>query len=241
MLSFIATTFAQKESIDLKTEKREVSTFNSLDISGRFVVEIYYSEIPEISITAAEKYIHTIETKVENGMLQVNMLDAIGEENISLIDGVRMKYKDYLIRKPIEVKIGVNKLSIINLAGLSNLRMDKVMQVDDLYVSMGDGAKASLRIHSTDKVDITLTGRSKLDIDGHANQFILNVHGASSVVGSNFKVKDLTINQTGASRAETYATESLDATLVGATKLSCWGSPKSIKQKVAMGSSIDIQ
>lgn len=50
---------------------------------------------------AAEEYIADVETVVENGVLKINMIDLTDNKNVSIVDGLRTKYNDYLIRNPI--------------------------------------------------------------------------------------------------------------------------------------------
>lgn len=243
LLLISSTTFAQagNEKLTTVTETRELSEFTSIEISGRFAVTLYHSAKPEVSVTAADKYIEDVETVVERGVLKVNMLNLIGSENVSVIDGVKIKYSDYLLRKPIEVKIGINKLNILNLAGVSNVAMKEVLNTDMFYLSVGDASKANLNLNISDKLDVYMAGSSRVELKGNAKKMEAAIHGASSLTAGNLKLKDTEIELSGASRAEIHSTKSLATTLKGATKLQCTGSPQIIKQDVSIGSSLIIK
>ncbi len=232
---------SERTESSVSTEIREVPAFNAIDISGRFAVVIYNSDTPEVSVTASSRYIADVVTSVDNGTLRVNMANLIGDENVSIVDGVKTKYNDYLLRKPIEIKIGVKGLNILNLSGLSNLVAKETMEAEKFYISLGDAAKVFMNLDISDSLDVHLAGAAKLDLEGKTNYLKLNVHGASSVSASKLTAAHSEVQLTGAARADIHTTESLDADLKGASKLNCTGSPKSVKQKSTMGSGITIK
>lgn len=242
-----STAFAQqnneKETGDLpvKTENRTIAAFDNIDISGRFNVTLYNNATPEVSVTTAEKYIGDVETKVEGKTLIIKMKNLIGNENVTIIDGIKTKYNDYFIRKPIEIKIGIGNISVINLAGITNVESNETWRANELFLSFNEASKARLTVEVSNKLDVNLSGASKLDVKGKATNFNIGVHGASSLQAKDLKSQHAKVALSGAGRAEIFASESLDAELKSASKLICTGSPKSIKQNASMGTSISVK
>ncbi len=245
--AFTASVFAQNNESDnnedftVVTQMRDVSSFKSIDISGRFSVKLYQSEQPEVSVITIEKYISNVETKVENNVLKINMLEKTDEEKSGIFDGLKAKYNDYLIRQPIEIHIGVTDINIINLSGATSLETDGKLKLNSLYMSLGDASKASMNVEVTKEMNVSLTGATKLDVTGSVNVFQAGVHGASSLEAQGLKSKSAKVEMSGAARAEVHASEAIDADLKGATKLVCTGSPKSVKQSMSRAASITIK
>lgn len=245
-LAFSLSIFAQKKDNEraeftVVSQVREVSAFQSLDITGRFLVKLYQSAQPELSVITADKYIPNVETKVESNVLNIKMIDKSGEEKSGVLDGLKTKYNDYLIRQPIEIHIGVTNINIINLAGVTTLETDGKLNLNTLYMSIGDASKATMNLEISKELNVSLTGATKLDVVGSAVKFEVGVHGASALDAKDLKTKSAKVELTGAARAEVQASDALDADLKGATKLVCTGSPKSVKQTISRASSITIK
>ncbi|HHT22367.1 MAG TPA: DUF2807 domain-containing protein [Bacteroidales bacterium] len=244
LIMFSATVFAQNNNestteFTVVSQNREVSDFQSIDISGRFLVKLYASQKSEVSVITAARFIENVETTSANGVLRVNMKDKSDEQGI--IDGLKTKYNDYLIRQPIEIHIGVTNINIINIAGATTLETNGKLKLQTLYMSIGDASKVNLNVEIAKELNVSLTGASKMDVVGSTNKLTVGVHGACSLDGKNLKAKTVKVELSGAGRAEVHATEEIDADLKGASKLVCNGSPKSVKQSVSRASAITIR
>ncbi len=232
---------SQKNEYKIVSEKRNVSSFESVEVSGRFLVMLYPSTTPEVTVMAAEEYIRDVETVEEMGVLKINMLDLTDNKNVSIVDGLKTKYNDYLIRQPIEIHIGVTKISKIVVKGVTTIETGSLLKLQNLYISISDASKANLKVDIENGFMASLSGATKMDISGKSADADISVSGASSFEGKDFMIRNAKIELTGASRAETHVSESLDADLKGATKLICTGSPKNIRQNASRSSAIVIK
>lgn len=246
LIMFSATIFAQNNNestteFTVVSQNREISDFQSIDITGRFLVKLYASEKPEVSVITAEKFIDIVETTSANGVLKINMKDKSAEDKKGVLDGLKTKYNDYLIRQPIEIHIGVKNINIINVAGVTTIESDGTLKLQTLYMSIGDASKVNLNVEIAKELNVSLTGASKMDVSGSTDKLTIGVHGACSLDGKDLKAKTVKAELSGAGRAEVYATEEIDADLKGASKLVCNGSPKTVKQSVSRASAITIR
>ena len=232
---------SQKKEYTIVSEKRNVASFETIDISGRFVVMLYPDTKPEVTVMAAEEYIADVETVVENGVLKINMIDLTDNKNVSIVDGLRTKYNDYLIRNPIEIHVGVTNFSKIYVKGVTTLETESMLKLQNLYIDINDASKANLDIEVENGFMAALSGASKINIKGKAMNADISASGASSFEAKDLMIRNAKISLSGASRAEIHASESLDADLKGATKLICTGSPKNIRQNASRGSGIIVK
>ena len=231
----------KKTEYKVVSEVRNVASFETIDVSGRFLVMLYPGTKPEVTVVAADEYIADVETVVENGVLKINMLDLTDNKNVSIVDGLKTKYNDYLIRQPIEIHIAVTNVTKIFVNGVTTLETESMLKLQNLYININDASKANLNIEIDNGFMAALSGASKMDIYGKAENADISVSGASSFEGKDFKTHNAKMTLSGASRANIHVTESLDAELKGATKLVCSGSPKNIRQNASRGSSIVIK
>ena len=246
LISVFATMAQTKEAVkkaeyNVISEDRNIASFETIDISGRFLVKLYPSSTPAITVTAADEYISFVETNVENGVLKINMRNLTSDKNVNIIDGLKNKYNDYLIRQPIEIRVGVVNLNQILVKGVTTVETESILKLQNLYLNISDASKANLKIDIASGFSAAISGASKVELSGRTVNSDINISGASSLEGKDFQAKNSKVVLSGASRAEMHVTENLDAELKGATRLVCSGSPKSIKQNASRGSSIVIK
>jgi hypothetical protein len=232
---------AKKATSNAITVTRNVPEFQSIQINGRFLVKLYNSTKSEVKIVALEEYIPKVETVVENGFLSVRMADNAKNENANFFEGLKAKYGDFLVRQPIEIQIGVPDVKNIKVNGVTTVQTDSPLKLQKLNLEIGDATKANLNLELEDEFIATVSGASKMQVSGKTQNLQVYVNGASSYEGSDLSAQNVKVVLTGASRAELQALNSIDATLKGATKLVCTGSPKQIKQEASVGSSISIK
>ncbi len=223
----------------LQTENRDIASFDKISVNGRFNISINQSEKQEIKIIAPEKIISNVRTENINGVLTINMIDP--NQSKTLLESIKDKWSDYLIRKPIEISISVSNLQTIDSKGASTIDLLGLLNANELQINLSGATKATLNTQIGNQLNVSLEEASKLDIKGEVGKLYLNCNGASVFNGNNLAAKDVEVYLIGASRANVYASESIDAKLAGVTKLVCKGNPKQIKQDVSRGSSIVIQ
>ncbi len=84
-------------------------------------------------------------------------------------------------------------------------------------------------------------GASRADIDGSANDLNIDVSGASKVDADELKAQNVVVEASGASKANVYAIQSIDAPASGASSIGCEGNPKFQKKSDSMGSKVSIK
>lgn len=240
MLMLALPAFSQNAgNVELTTESRQLTSFDRVNITGRFRVIIYESGTQQVSVTAPDKLLGAVETSVESGVLKINMQQDSANNNV--LENLKAKYNDYLLRQPIEIKIGVADLKNISARGASRIESQGVLNLSNLTVELSGASKAELNCQIGNNLIVSLTEAVKLDIQGSATNVVVTGNGASAYNGEKLIAKSAKVELNGASRAEVYASESFEANLNGATKVVCIGSPKNVKQHASRGSSITVK
>lgn len=240
---FALPTFAQQTSdanFELITENRELPAFDNIQVTGRFRVLISQGDVQKVSVTVPDKFLETVETKVESGTLNINMVDLKKEKEAGVIENLKTKYNDYLLRQPIEVMIEVPNLTYIIARGASRVESMGVLNLNKLMLYFSGASKAELDVDAAN-LEAHLSEAVKIDIRGATDNLLVKANGACAFNGAKLESKDAKVELAGASRAEVHASESFDANLSGATKVVCTGSPKNVKQYASRGSSITIR
>lgn len=241
MFAFQAVAQNTDSDIQAATDKRSATAFESIHINGRFKITLFNSDSYQISVTAPEKLLDEIETKIVNGELNIHMSETSKDKDSSYFDNLKTKYNDYLIRKPVEIRVGAPNLKSIYAKGASMLDTEGTLNLAELNIDFSGATKGDFDCNISGSLQVSLTEASKLDMQGTTSKISITANGASAYNGAKMHAKDAKVNLSGASRAELHATESIDANLSGATKVVCTGSPKSVKQQASRGSSVSIK
>ena len=122
------------------------------------------------------------------------------------------------------------------------VRFDRLGEVettveDGVLRVLGKGNHGGRAVISVPTLDaLSLSGASKIDIDGDVDSLRLDAVGASKIDAEELTVKDLHLNVSGASKAEVYVTGTLWAQAAGASKITYHGNPE-VLQSLAVGAS----
>ena len=120
-------------------------------------------------------------------------------------------------KTPLRIRISVPTLDGLDLSGAS---------------------KGNVTNIKTDKFDLELSGASRLTISGEADSLDADLSGASSLEAGELRTAYTTIEASGTSRANVFATDILTAEASGASRVAYAGNPQSIVKDVSGASSV---
>lgn len=244
ILTGLLSAFAQNSSsldFEVTTQSREIPTFHSIEVIGRFKIIVSPIENANLSITAPNKLLDAVETTVKNGILHINMPNAVKSIDANILKHLKMQFNDYLIRQPIEIHIGAGKLQNITAKGASRIETLATLETSDLQLNFSGAAKGELKINVGNHLTVSLVEAARLEMEGSAEKAIVSANGAATFYGEKMPIKDAQLILNGASRAEMHITKNADIELNGATKAVCIGNPRIVKQQVSRGSSITMK
>jgi len=169
----ITTASAQKTISDANAQKRNVSGFHAIEVSGG--IDLYLSQGEEaIAVSAAKtEYRDKIITEVKDGVLKI----WFDWKNSSKFEWSNRKMKAYVSFKDIDRLEG---------SGGSDINVDGSIKVAKLEMEISGGSDFDGKVE-TDELKIQASGGSDVDISGKAARLTIHESG-----GSDFKGYDLT-------------------------------------------------
>ena len=170
MVGQTKTTNPDKSGEATVSEKRNLMNFEKIDITGKFTVTLYASSQPEVSINTAEEYIPLVETKIEDNTLKVKI---VNPDNNNFFKNIKAKFNDYIVRSPIEIRIGIANLSELNVNGISTIKSETPLNSSTLLINLSEASKADLTI-SAENLFISLAGASKIKLAGKADGRVIS-------------------------------------------------------------------
>jgi hypothetical protein len=172
VMGLITTASAQKTINDANAEKRNVSGFHAIEVSGG--IDLYLSQGEEaVAVSAAKnEYRDKIITEVKDGVLKIYF----EWKNNLKFDWGNHKMKAYVSFKNIDRLEG---------SGGSDISIDGLIKVTKLEMEVSGGSDFDGKIE-TDDLKIHASGGSDVDISGKAARLTIHASG-----GSDFKGYDL--------------------------------------------------
>lgn len=134
------------------------------------------------------------------------------------------------------IKVKMPTLAGVNFSGGTNSEIEgfESDQQLDLYLSGGSICQLEAGYR---KVNIVLSGASKLDMEGLGDEMKLDLSGASLLMAFEYPVRIADVKVSGASHGRVTVTDDLDAVASGASRLLYRGSP-SVSSDVSGASSV---
>jgi hypothetical protein len=164
----------------IKTEKRDIGTFASVDVSGAYEVEIVCQKQPSLEVEGDDNILPLVQTYVKNNTLFIT------------------SERGFNVKKPIKVRITTGNLEGVNSTGASKITLDGVK--NEQLVIETSGASKIDAAGETKSLQIESSGASTVDVRdlraarvkvslsgaGHANVYAseevnADVSGAASV------------------------------------------------------------
>ena len=197
----IITAPAQKTIRDANAEKRSVSGFHAIEVSGG--IDLYLSQGDEAVAVSASKdeYRDKIVTEVKNGVLKI-WFD--WKSNIR-IDWGNHKLKAY---------VSCKNLDGLEASGGSDVEVDGLLKTTklDLEISGGSDFKGKLE---SDELKVNASGGSDVSISGKAARLTIEASGGSDFGGYDFAADICNIEASGGSDVHVTVNKELSASASG--------------------------
>jgi len=203
-------------------ENRKLGAYHAIDISGNFELTLKKDSVQEVIVSSPNDFLSKVITKVENGVLYIYS------------DGI-------LMNRTLKVTVSSDSIRSLVAKGACKIESDSPLLARNFSLELFGASEANLDVKVTGEVNLDLKGASKVDIKGSCNTIKFVGVGASSIDAENLIAKDAVIHLSGATHAQVYASESLNAEAFGASEIDCKGHPKNVKKTDNIGSSINIE
>jgi len=168
---------------EIKVEKRSLSGFTAVNVSGAFEVEITAQKEPGLELEGDGNLLPLVRTEVNDGVLEV------------------YNEKPYSTKNAIRVRISVPRLDAVSTSGASDVLVKGVKSEDFNISTSGAG---SLKISGEARaLGVELSGAGEVDAkDLRSERVSVNSSGAAEATV--YASEDLTVSASGAGTVNYY-------------------------------------
>jgi hypothetical protein len=220
ILSIITMIAANAQSGEKNLQKRQVSGFHGVDVSGG--IDLYLSYGTEsVAISASTEVREHVVTEVVGGILQIHM-----ERNWSY-DGDG-KVKAY---------VSLNNLKSLEGSGGGDIIFENLIKAEDLDLHLSGGGSLKGKLNANHLV-IEQSGGSDVKLSGNVKSLTLNASGGGSLNGFDLVTDYASIHASGGSATELTVNKELRAVVSGGGDITYKGAASVKEIKSSGGGSV---
>jgi hypothetical protein len=192
---------------EILTENRKVKSFDAIEISSAFDIELTQGNTESLVIEAQENVMEHVRTEVIGNTLKI------------YIKGNLRKVKD------LKAIISFKMIDRIELSGACDLQSMNKFELKDLELDLSGATEVNLNLDAT-TIRVDASGASEIHMDGNAMELELDISGASEINTLDLVVEDVFVDASGASDVKVFAKRELRVDASGATSVRYKGSPQ---------------
>lgn len=213
-LSFAAV--AQEE-----TRTLSFSNFDRLDMGSAFVINVSQGSGYKITATGRKQDLDELEAKVTNSTLHVGYKDRTWNKN----------------RERVTFTITMPKLRGLAFSGASRSSVKGFRDVDQLDLDISGASNAEIEVDAA-RVNADFSGASTVVLTGKATRMQSEISGATSLKAYDLKLAEASVEASGASKAQLFVTERLQADASGASSIRYRGGASNVRSNTSGAGSV---
>lgn len=203
-----------------KTETREITSFDKIEVTGNIKVEMKLGETESVMIKTMNVDPKEIITEVKNKLLKIKMSSNLFDDNVQVT--IYLTFK--------EIK------EITSNAG-AEIRIKDRIEGDKLFVSATSGGRILMKVN-LNEIDIKVYQGAHVEISGNCKiqESFISTGGVLSA--STFECDEVFIKMNAKAQAEIIANQKIDANVKSGANLSFFGKPTEESLKTSLGGNI---
>jgi Putative auto-transporter adhesin, head GIN domain len=192
----------------IKTETRDLSSFNSLSIECSGNVEIIASETFRVELSAQENLLSFMESEVKGNTLKLDFKDNLWSS------------------EPINIKVYVPNLEEISLGGSANIVAKLPLSGEKLDLSVGGSGNIEVGSADFKKVVCAVGGSGNINVSGKTESIEASISGSGGVDSQNLVAQTGEASISGSGTVTCNISQKLEASISGSGEVQYKGSPE---------------
>lgn len=213
--------YAQWETVtgngNIKKETRQVTGFTGVSLSGSMNVQISYGSSNEITVEGDENILPYIETKVDDGVLQVKTKSRTG-----------FKTKNKLM-----VYVSLTKITELRVSGSGNITGAGDFSNDGKTdISVSGSGNIDVGMNSFSETKISVSGSGNVTLKGKStNNIEATISGSGNIDCINVQCNDVFAHVSGSGNVRVFANKSINARVSGSGNIYYKGAATNVSLK----------
>ncbi|WP_234735991.1 head GIN domain-containing protein [Tellurirhabdus bombi] len=205
-----------------ETRTFSLSNFDRLDLGSAFVITVTQGSNYKITASGRQSDLEDLDASIGNNKT------------------LRIRYKNNSFgnnrHERVTLTITMPNLSGVSFSGASKSTVTGFRNMGDFTADISGASSSTIDVDAS-QVSIDISGASNATLKGKAKTLNGEVSGAASLKAFDLKLESATVEASGASKAQVFATSRLQADASGASSVNYKGSP-SVQSHTSGASSV---
>ncbi|PJJ79395.1 head GIN domain-containing protein [Mucilaginibacter auburnensis] len=195
-----------------KTDKRQLTAFSQLEITGSFNVTLVQDSSNAVTITADDNIVSVIKTDVSGDKLKISS-----------------DKKNLCSTKEIAITIGVRNLKAISASGAIDMASRGHLNLGDLDIDLAGATKLNLDVTAAN-IETEASGVNEITLKGQARSHKIEFSGSGNLKAFDLVTGNYNIESSGQSDCEINVLNELNIHTTGASEIKYKGTPTKINK-----------
>ena len=206
------------------TERRTTAPYDEIKVAGFFDVSLVEGKEGNIVIEGEENIIPVVVVEVKN-----NALTIYTDKNTSLSS-----------KKRLLIKIPVEAVSSISLAGSGSITSKTTIKAEDIAIQLSGSGDINLTLASQN-VKASLSGSGDIVLTGTTDNYDTSLAGSGDIKSEELVAKNVSAALSGSGDISVNCSNDLQAKVAGSGNISCKGTPVTKDTKVSGSGRISMK
>jgi hypothetical protein len=206
----------------IKSETRELESFNTVDLSYPADVVIVQGKSESIEFEADDNLLPQLEAQVSGSTLVITNNESSQSKRVRP-------------SQPVKITITVKELREVEFSTAGKLRIEG-LQGESLVIDLNGAGDVDLVGVKVDTLDCNLDGAGNITANGTAKQLNVEIDGFGNFNGKDLKSDSADVTINGAGNITLRVEQTLEASVNGAGSVNYYGSPNVDKNVNGAGS-----
>ncbi|HWB25575.1 MAG TPA: head GIN domain-containing protein [Chitinophagaceae bacterium] len=223
-------TFAQAAD----TAIAQVSSFDEIKIQGAFEVYLTQGTEESVKLEAPTEVLTHIEAQTEGGVLTIRTKP---DATWWLENTVRNNPNSWWHNHRVVVRITAKNLQGLYMSGSGHLYFSDGIAAGNIKIRVNGSGRIQGKI-TAQNIESSISGSGHIELSGTAQSSGISISGSGHFSCPDLVTANSTVHVSGSGHAEVNATEKLDASVHGSSKVVYSGHPKSISSSKSGSGSV---
>lgn len=216
LLSLFCTAALQAQEEDFILKEFDLSEF--LAIESEVIGEVEYRQGAEYALAAEGKdeFVNDLIAEVKGGVLHLSMEKDLKKYALK-------RKKDQLV-----LRITSPDLEKIAVRGMENIRLDGMVETEDLVIESKGVGKVSAENILADRLTVISSGVGKTELRGTVSAVDIDSEGVGKIDTEELTAEDVSVNSSGIGSITVYASRSVKVRSQGVGGVVYYGEPENV-------------
>lgn len=207
LVSVLSACNVVRGSGDVISESREVSGFDSVDLSGAGDVIITQGEGESLTIETDDNIMEYITSEVRGGTLY------LGTEELTNVMPTRLVFT-----------LGVDELNAVDVSGSGSIEAASI-ETDSLELGISGSGSVDVDSLTADELNVSISGSGDVRLAGETPEQDIDISGSGQYEAGDLLSESVVVSISGSGEATIWTTSSLDADVSGSGTVNYYGTP----------------